>query len=105
MSIEQEVHYEFEWDSPKAASNLLKHGVAFEQAATVFRDALALTVYDEAHSQSETRWFTLGLDQSGNLLAVAHTYQASHANYARIRIISARRATRQERRFYEDKPH
>lgn len=46
-----EVYYDFEWDARKAASNLLKHGVAFEQAATVFLDALTLTVYDEAHSR------------------------------------------------------
>jgi hypothetical protein len=99
-----EAHYDFEWDAQKAASNLIKHGIAFEQAATVFLDALALTVYDEAHSQQETRWFTLGLDQFGNLLAVAHTYQPSDNRHARIRLISARRATKQERRFYEDEP-
>lgn len=104
MSIIPEAHYDFEWDAQKAASNLLKHGVAFEQAAAVFLDALALTVYDEAHSQQETRWFTLGLDQSGNLLAVAHTYQSTSVHHARIHLISARRATKQERRFYEDEP-
>jgi uncharacterized protein len=104
LTFVQEGHYDFEWDGQKAASNLVKHGVAFEQAATVFLDALALTVYDEAHSQQETRWFTLGLDQSGNLLAVAHTYQATSVHHARIRLISARRATKQERRCYEDEP-
>jgi uncharacterized DUF497 family protein len=105
LSVTPEAHYEFEWNAQKAASNLLKHGVTFEQAATVFLDALALTVYDEAHSQQqETRWFTLGLDQLGNLLAVAHTYQPSDNRHARIRLISARRATKQERRFYEDEP-
>ncbi len=50
-------------------------GVTFDRAATVFRDQLALTVFDQAHSESEERWFTLGLDAGGKLLAVAHTYQ------------------------------
>lgn len=104
MNKAQEGHYSFEWDQQKAASNLVKHGVVFEQAATVFLDVLALTVYDEAHSQYESRWFTLGLDESGSLLAVAHTYQSTSDSHVRIRLISARRATKQERRFYEDQP-
>lgn len=104
MTIAQEPHYDFDWDPQKAASNLIKHGVTFEQATTVFLDSLALTVYDEAHSQQETRWFTVGLDQSGNLLAIAHTYQTTDTHNARIRLISARRATNHERRFYENEP-
>jgi len=56
------------------------------------------------HSATEERWFTLGLDARGRLLAVAHTYQASDTNMARVRIISAREATKRERRFYEDEP-
>ena len=99
-----EVVYDFEWDRNKADSNLKKHGVAFEQAATVFLDALAMTVFNEAHSQYEKRWFTLGHASDGALLAVAHTYQATSANSIRIRIISARPATKQERRFYADNP-
>jgi uncharacterized DUF497 family protein len=55
--------------------NARKHGVTFDQAATVFLDGLALTVYDEANCQNEDRWFTLGHDASGRLLAVAHTYE------------------------------
>lgn len=96
--------YDFEWDAHKADSNLRKHGVTFEQAASVFLDALALTVFDEAHSQYEERWFTLGHTSSGILLAVSHTYQATSSTSARIRIISARPATKQERRFYADDP-
>ena len=61
---------EFAWDLAKAASNLAKHGVAFAQAATVFADALALTVFDQAHSEFEERWFTLGMSSTGKLLAV-----------------------------------
>lgn len=96
--------YDFEWDAAKAVSNVSRHGVTFDQAATVFRDALALTVYDKAHSQSEERWFTLGLDVSGVLLAVAHTYQLTESTRVRVRVISAREATQRERRFYEEEP-
>ena len=95
---------DFEWDQAKAASNLVKHGVRFEQAATVLLDPLALTVFDEAHSDYEERWFTLGLSSEGRLLAVVHTYSATGPNSARVRMISAREATRAERRQYEDEP-
>lgn len=96
--------YDFEWDAHKASSNLKKHGVAFEQAATVFLDALSLTVVDAVHSQNEERWFTLGHTAGGILLAVSHTYQDVGSTSARIRIISARPATKQERRFYAEEP-
>jgi uncharacterized DUF497 family protein len=100
----QQIAYDFEWDAAKALSNARKHGVTFDQAATVFLDALALTVFDSVHSQYEEHWFTLGLDTRGVLLAVAHTYQAAGPASVRVRIISARPATKQERRFYEDEP-
>jgi uncharacterized DUF497 family protein len=93
-----------EWNPAKALFNARKHDVAFDQAATVFLDALALTVYDEEHSQNEDRWFTLGYDSSGKLLAVAHTYEVTGPANVRVRIISARKATRRERRTYEDEP-
>ncbi len=96
--------YDCEWDAHKAASNLKKHGVTFEQAASVFLDALSLTVFDAAHSQHEERWFTLGHTTVGTLLAVAHTYQATSSTSMRIRIISARPATKQEQHFYADEP-
>ncbi len=96
--------YDFEWDAAKALANAAKHGITFDQAVTVFRDALALTVFDSAHSQSEERWFTLGVDAGGALLAVAHTYQVTGAASARVRLISARAATPRERRFYEEEP-
>jgi uncharacterized DUF497 family protein len=95
---------EFAWDPAKATSNVAKHGVAFAQAASVFADALALTVFDEAHSEFEERWFTLGRDSRGKLLAVAHTYTAAGPHTTQVRIISAREATRAERRQYEDGP-
>ena len=66
----QQVSYDFKWDSVKALANTHKHGFSFDQATTVFLDALALTVFDDAHSASEERWFTLGHDANGALLAV-----------------------------------
>ena len=95
---------EFTWDPAKAASNLVKHGVAFAQGATVFADALALTVFDSEHSDFEERWFTLGTSNTGKLLAVSHTYTAPGPTRARLRIVSAREATRNERRQYQDEP-
>ena len=67
--------YDFEWNSAKALFNVDKHGVTFDQGATVFLDPLALTVYDAFHSQDEERWLTVGLDAGGKLLVVAHTYK------------------------------
>jgi uncharacterized DUF497 family protein len=95
---------DFQWDPAKALINARKHDVTFEQAATVFLDALALTVYDEENSREEERWFTLGLDSKGVLLAVAHTYDITGPLNVQVRIISARKATNRERRFYENEP-
>jgi hypothetical protein len=102
--VSAEIVYDFEWDAAKALANAAKHGVTFDRAATVFRDALALTVFDAAHSETEERWFTLGHDASGKLLAVAHTYQTTGPASARVRLISARDATKREQRFYEEEP-
>ncbi len=88
------------WDAVKAQSNFAKHGVRFAQAATVLSDPLALTVFDSAHSESEDRWFTLGVSSEGKLLAVAHTYQLAAPTPVQVRIISAREATRREREQY-----
>ncbi len=102
--MSQESTYEFEWDPAKALSNLRKHGVSFDQAATVFLDALALTVYDATSSPEEERWFTLGFDAGGKRLAVAHTYQDIETGRARVRMISAPPASKRERRYYEEEP-
>jgi uncharacterized DUF497 family protein len=99
-----EINYDFQWDPAKALYNARKHDVTFDQAATVFLDAFALTVYDEASSQTEDRWFTLGYDANGRLLALAHTYELTGPTNVRVRIISARKATRRERRSYEEEP-
>ena len=102
--MSQEIVYDFEWDPAKALLNVRKHGVTFDQAATVFLDALTLTAFDARHSQNEERWFTLGFDSSGVLLAVAHTFQETTPARIRVRLISARPATTRERQFYENEP-
>ena len=86
----------FEWDELKAVSNLRKHGVAFEEAASVFSDPLAYTVGDPDHSVGEQRLLTFGFSQSGRVLVVAHAERGRA-----IRTISARKATRHERGIYE----
>ena len=86
----------FEWDSRKARSNLAKHGVGFQEASTIFGDLLSLTIPDPEHSLSEERYITVGRAFSGKLLVVVHTERGDN-----IRIISARRASRRERKFYE----
>jgi uncharacterized DUF497 family protein len=88
----------FEWDPEKAAANLRKHGVSFIEAATVFGDALSDTFFDPDHSATENRCITIGVSRSGTLLVVAHTERGE-----RVRIISARKPTRTERSYYEDK--
>ena len=98
------VQFDIVWDDAKAQSNLHKHGVSFVQAATVMLDPLALTVFDADRSEVEDRWFTLGQTSDGRLLAVAHTYQMLETNIARVRLISARGATRPERQQYENEP-
>ncbi|HET7503099.1 MAG TPA: BrnT family toxin [Kofleriaceae bacterium] len=95
--------YVFEWDPAKAAENVRKHGVTFEEASLVFSDPLARSRYDDEHSSSEDeRWVTLGLSR-GVLLVVVHTF-IEYMRTVTVRIISARPATRNERRNYEDIP-
>ena len=88
---------EFEWDPRKAAANLAKHRVSFEEAATVFGDPLGGIVADPRHSSGEERFVLLGLSQIRRLLAVMYAERGGT-----IRIISARPATRRERRDYEE---
>jgi hypothetical protein len=96
--------YHFEWDPAKAAGNRRKHGIGFELAATVFRDPLALSRFDEAYSETEERWVTLGQAENGSLLVVVHTFQEVDEHNATVRIVSARLATRHEQRDYESTP-
>ncbi len=88
---------EFEWNSNKATSNLAKHDVSFHEASTVFGDPLAFTFPDPDHSYDETRYITIGESIQGRLLIISHTDLEQ-----RIRIISARKVTRQERKIYEN---
>jgi uncharacterized DUF497 family protein len=83
---------EFEWDPNKAAGNFAKHGVSFQDAGTVFGDPLAITYDDPDHSKDEQRFLTFGHSSDGHLLVVSHTDRGD-----RIRIISARRASRREK--------
>jgi len=88
---------QFEWDPNKAARNVERHHASFDEAATVFDDPMFITVIDEEHSADEERYITIGRSQRGRLLLVAHTDREG-----RIRIISARKATRREREFYAE---
>jgi uncharacterized protein len=87
----------FEWDEAKAKSNLAKHEVGFDEASTVFGDPLSLTIPDPAHSQMEDRSIMIGQSHRQKLLVVVHTERGDN-----IRIISARRASRRERKTYEE---
>jgi hypothetical protein len=88
---------QFEWDTDKAQANVRDHGVTFEEAQTVFGDPLSLTWPDPDHSVGEERLIDLGWSAHGRLLLVVYTER-----HGRIRIISCRAATRQERRRYEE---
>ncbi|MGB2981192.1 MAG: BrnT family toxin [Candidatus Zixiibacteriota bacterium] len=87
----------FEWDRNKAQQNIKKHGISFEEATTVFGDPLSLTIRDPLHSIDDERFVVIGYSYKYRLLVVVHTERGN-----RIRIISARRATRQERKTYEE---
>ncbi len=86
----------FEWAPSKALANRRKHGVAFEEAATIFGDPLSRTIRHPDHSFDEDRFVTIGLSKQRRLLVVMHTEISE-----RVRLISARRATRRESRQYE----
>ncbi len=87
----------FEWGLDKADGNLAKHGVSLEEGTAVFRDYLSITIPDPDHSVGEERFITVGLSSRNRILVVAHTDRED-----RIRLISARRASRAERRNYEE---
>jgi uncharacterized DUF497 family protein len=87
---------EFEWDDVKAESNLKKHGVSFEEGATIFNDPKIATVFDPDHSEDEDRYISIGTSIQGSLLVIIHTEREE-----RIRLISCRKATNAERKAYE----
>ena len=94
--------FQFEWDEIKAAANLRKHGVPFELAATVFNDPGLLTVADLEHGETEERWFSIGLASNGAVLSIVYLWSESDPAATKIRLISAREATRTEMRYYEE---
>jgi uncharacterized protein len=96
--------FDFSWDDRKARTNLAKHGVSFRLASSVFRDPLSLTIFDEDHSEDEERWVALGRAENGAVLVVIHTIEEVGANELHVRIISARRADRDEVSDYEQVP-
>ena len=87
----------FEWDAEKAAANAQKHGVRFEEAATAFADPLSITIPDPEHSVREERYILIGRSLVSRLLVVVHLERG-----VSVRLISARLATRRERRDYEE---
>jgi uncharacterized DUF497 family protein len=87
----------FEWNKNKANQNLLKHGVSFEEASTAFQDKISITIIDPLHSEDEDRYVLIGYSKNNRLLVVVHTDRNN-----RTRIISARQATKKERKKYEE---
>jgi uncharacterized DUF497 family protein len=96
------LNYNFEWDPSKAKKNLQKHKISFENACTVFTDPNAITIFDVSHSLLEERWITLGFTSNGILIVVHHTFKIIDKNLAIIRIISCRKATKQETKQYSE---
>ena len=87
---------QFEWDEEKEKLNIRKHGISFEEAVSVFEDSFSLTIYDPLHSIDEDRFIDLGYSSKGRLLVVIYTERGN-----RIRLISCRKATNQEKISYE----
>lgn len=86
----------FEWNPNKAISNKRKHAISFEEAATAFSDPLSLTIYDPLHSGNEDRFVLIGTSSRNRVLVIVHTHR-----HDKIRIISARKATKREKKQYE----
>ena len=95
------MNYNFEWDPIKARKNYQKHKISFERASEIFLDPMALSIYDKEHSHSEDRWITIGKTKSEIISVVVHTFQEIQEDNIRIRIISARKATNNEKRQYQ----
>ena len=87
----------FEWDPNKAGKNIKIHGVSFDEASTSFKDTLSLAIYDPLHSDKEDRFVLIGNSCKNRLLVIVHTERED-----KIRIISARKAIKNERRQYEE---
>ena len=97
------MQFNFEWDPAKADRNVEKHGVNFELATEIFKDPMALTVFDEHNSsKNEDRWITLGQIKGHHYLVVVHTYRSHPDTPVTIRVISARPATKHEIQQYKE---
>lgn len=94
--------FEFEWDENKAVANIRKHGVSFELASSIFADPLLVSVADLEHGGGEERWFSVGCAVNGTVLSVVYVWREIDEALANVRLISARPATRNEARFYEE---
>ena len=96
------MRYDFEWDIKKAKNNFRKHKISFERASSIFRDPNLLSIPDDEHSEYEERWITMGLDISGILLVISHTFEKISETIYKIRIISARKTIKSETEQYEE---
>jgi len=95
-------NFNFEWDPVKARENREKHGVDFDESATIFRDPKAISIFDPDHSETEERWITMGISEKGRLLIVNHTFQEESGMEITVRIFSSRKATKKETKKYGD---
>lgn len=93
------MQHRFDWDARKASSNLRKHHIAFQEAVTIFNDPFVLSKFDEAHSESEERWISLGMSKNAHVILVVHTELFSEGEME-VRLISARRADLSEEGEY-----
>jgi uncharacterized DUF497 family protein len=94
-------HLSFTWDAAKYETNVRKHGITFEEAATTWLDVFAIESFDEQHADHEDRWLRIGMSLRGALL-VTWSSERTTQSYVVIRIIGARRATTRERRLYDN---
>lgn len=97
------MEYNFEWDPVKEKQNVKKHGVNFQRASKIFLDPFAISIFDEEHSENEDRWITIGAEASEVLLVVIHTFRDEKVESAVIRIISARKADKDEAKQYKER--
>ena len=97
------MRYEFDWDPVKARRNLQKHGISFDRAARVFLDPFAISIFDEHHGENEDRWVTIGAEVNEVLLVVIHTFGYIDNEVSLVRIISARKATKEEAHQYHER--
>ena len=97
------MNYNFEWDPNKAKNNISKHKISFEDATSVFKDKNAISIFDDKHSLNEDRWITIGLDKKTRTLVVIHTFIEINNNNCNIRIISARKAIKNEIKLYQER--